>query len=267
MDTEALKKSLLKKFQEVTADRLQKIQLGVIDLEKPTAAQAAEDVARELHTMKGEARMLGLPAIGHLAHAAEDLLRSEREGKTATRLATDLLLRACDTLSDLIDDLAVAQTGGPDVDEMCRALSAASGHALPAGAPGTQRAPAPAVSPPPQAVSEAVRPGEHTLPPAAHFTPEPERAPAGNPACSPATCWWTARARACGPRSSTGCCSATPAWATASCASPSRSTRPASCARSSTASRAISTCCVTTRSASPAATAMAWRRCTATSRS
>jgi two-component system chemotaxis sensor kinase CheA len=129
MDTEALKKSLLKKFQEVTADRLQKIQLGVIDLEKPTAAQAAEDVARELHTMKGEARMLGLPAIGHLAHATEDLLRAEREGRAATRLAADLMLQACDTLSDLIDDLSLAQQGGPDVDAMLRALQEAAGQA------------------------------------------------------------------------------------------------------------------------------------------
>src|SRR5215217_2553891 len=91
MDTEALKKSLLKKFQEVTADRLQKIQLGVLDLEKETADQAADDVARELHTMKGEARMLGLAAIGQLAHAAEDVLRAEREGRTATEIATDVM--------------------------------------------------------------------------------------------------------------------------------------------------------------------------------
>ena len=175
MDTEALKKSLLKKFQEVTADRLQKIQLGVIDLEKPTAAQAAEDVARELHTMKGEARMLGLPAIGHLAHAAEDLLRSEREGKTATRLAADLLLRACDTLSDLIDDLAVAQTGGPDVDEMCRALSAASGHALPVGAPGSHAPAAPPPAPSGPAPAHGARPSQGERSPMPTLTPEPDR--------------------------------------------------------------------------------------------
>ena len=86
MDTESLKRSLLQKFQEVSADRLQKIQLGVLDLEKPTADQAADEVARELHTMKGEARMLGLAAIGQLAHAAEDVLRAEREGKAATEV-------------------------------------------------------------------------------------------------------------------------------------------------------------------------------------
>ncbi|MFP2912390.1 Hpt domain-containing protein, partial [Pyxidicoccus sp. 3LFB2] len=144
MDTEALKKSLLKKFQEVTADRLQKIQLGVLDLEKETADQAAEDVARELHTMKGEARMLGLPVIGQLAHAAEDVLRAEREGRTATEIATDVLLRACDVLSDLNEDLAGANTGTPASEDMVKALAEVSGQAPPSIGPK----PKPAAPPP-----------------------------------------------------------------------------------------------------------------------
>ncbi|WIG97648.1 response regulator [Myxococcus sp. SDU36] len=149
MDTEALKKSLLKKFQEVTADRLQKIQLGVLDLEKETADQAAEDVARELHTMKGEARMLGLAAIGQLAHAAEDVLRAEREGKTATEVATDVLLRACDVLSDLNEDLSGANTGNPASEEMVRMLAEVSGQTPPAIAGARPAAPPP--TPPPVA--------------------------------------------------------------------------------------------------------------------
>ncbi|WP_426746535.1 response regulator [Myxococcus faecalis] len=153
MDTEALKKSLLKKFQEVTADRLQKIQLGVLDLEKETADQAADDVARELHTMKGEARMLGLAAIGQLAHAAEDVLRAEREGRTATEIATDVMLRACDVLSDLIEDLSGANTGTPASEDMVRALAEVSGQAAPAipGAKPPPPAPAPVVAAPVQA--------------------------------------------------------------------------------------------------------------------
>ncbi len=148
MDTEALKKSLLKKFQEVTADRLQKIQLGVIDLEKPTAAAAADEVARELHTMKGEARMLGLAAIGQLAHAAEDVLKASREGKTPTSAATDLLLRACDAIADLLEDLPAAQGGTPASQEMAKALAEAAGtgahEAAPAAAPVAASRPAPA---------------------------------------------------------------------------------------------------------------------------
>ncbi|NRD53811.1 hybrid sensor histidine kinase/response regulator [Corallococcus exiguus] len=169
MDTEALKKSLLKKFQEVTADRLQKIQLGVIDLEKETAEQAAEDVARELHTMKGEARMLGLAAIGQLAHAAEDVLRAEREGKTATETATDVMLRACDVLSDLIEDLDAAHTGSSATEEMVKALSDVSGHPVPALGPVRK----PAAAPPKPAVQAPVAP-----PAAMVQAPVPAPAPA-----------------------------------------------------------------------------------------
>jgi len=187
MDTEALKKSLLKKFQEVTADRLQKIQLGVLDLEKDTAEQAAEDVARELHTMKGEARMLGLPIIGQLAHAAEDVLRAEREGRTATEIATDVLLRACDVLSDLNEDLAGANTGTPASEDMLRALAEVSGQAPPSLGPKPKPAippPAPAAKPLAAAPVQApvVAPAAAT-PPAAPAPRAPEAAP--TPAAAP----------------------------------------------------------------------------------
>jgi two-component system chemotaxis sensor kinase CheA len=131
LDLEALKNSFLKKFQEDTADRLQKIQLGVLDLEKPDSAQTAEAVARELHTMKGEARILGLAALGQLAHASEDLLKSAREGKIAVRIATDLLLRACDAVSDLLPDVDGSKNGTAASAEMCRRLAEASGHPVP----------------------------------------------------------------------------------------------------------------------------------------
>ncbi|AGC45118.1 gliding motility regulatory protein [Myxococcus stipitatus DSM 14675] len=179
MDTEALKKSLLKKFQEVTADRLQKIQLGVLDLEKETAEQAADDVARELHTMKGEARMLGLAAIGQLAHAAEDVLRAEREGRTATEIATDVMLRACDVLSDLIEDLSGANLGTSASEEMVRAMEGVSGQSAPP-LPGARPAPTPPplpVAAPPPVVAAPVAPVAHApapvaappvAPPAAH---------------------------------------------------------------------------------------------------
>jgi chemotaxis protein histidine kinase CheA len=131
MDTQAIKKSLLKKFQEVTADRLQKIQLAVIQLEKPDSDGAADSVARELHTMKGEARMLGLAAVGQLAHAAEDLLNAALDGRAPSRAAADLLLRVCDLLSDLLDDLEVAHAGNEATEVMCRTLAQASGHPVP----------------------------------------------------------------------------------------------------------------------------------------
>jgi two-component system, chemotaxis family, sensor kinase CheA len=178
MDTESLKRSLLSKFQEVSADRLQKIQLGILDLEKPTADQAADEVARELHTMKGEARMLGLAAIGQLAHAAEDVLRAERDGRAATEVATDLLLRACDTISDLLEDTEGAQSGTPASQEMVEALVAASGHtppAIPGARPSSQTAipVVPAVPVVEATYEESAAEPVYVPPPAAAVSPPP----------------------------------------------------------------------------------------------
>ncbi len=178
MDLEQLKKSFLKKFQEDTSDRLQKIQLGVLDLEKPDAEQAADAVARELHTMKGEARILGLGAIGQLAHAAEDLLKVAREGKVTSRIATDLLLRACDAVQDLIDDPDSAKTGTSAAEEMCRRLAEASGHDIPALKPGAPPIPAPKPASPAAALQAAAV----AHPPA----PAPTTAPAPAPMAVPA---------------------------------------------------------------------------------
>ncbi len=181
MDTEALKKSLLTKFVEVTQDRLQAIQLGVLDLEKAEAERAAEAVARELHTMKGEARMLGLAAIGQLAHCCEDLLRAEREKKVETRAATDLLLHACDAISDLLDDLEAAKEGNDESNEMAAKLAQVAGTPVPPLKPqraggAIKRAPAPAApapAPPPAASQPAPAPSAPAPAPSAPPAPRP----------------------------------------------------------------------------------------------
>ncbi len=171
MDTEALKKSLLTKFVEVTQDRLQAIQLGILELEKPESDRAAEAVARDLHTMKGEARMLGLAAIGQLAHCCEDLLKAEREKKVDTRSATDLLLHACDAISDLLDDLEAAKEGSDASNEMAAKLAATAGAPVPPLKPVSRGAKLP-------------RPTTPTLPPAA-AKPLPPVPPASTPTPAP----------------------------------------------------------------------------------
>jgi chemotaxis protein histidine kinase CheA len=168
LDTEALKKSLLSKFVEVTGDRLQTIQLGAIDLEKADAGQAAENVARELHTMKGEARMLGLAAVGQLAHACEDLLKANRDAKVDARTATDLLLRACDAISDLLEELETAKEGSAGSQAIAAKLAETSGVALPPLQPKRRATQA---EPPPV----AAKPGKPVPPP---LPPPPPSAPA-----------------------------------------------------------------------------------------
>ncbi len=166
MDTESLKKSLLSKFVEVTGDRLQTIQLGAIDLEKADAEAAAESVARELHTMKGEARMLGLAAVGQLAHACEDLLKANRDQKVDARTATDLLLRACDAISDLLEELDSAKAGSDNSNAIAAKLAEISGQALPPLVPVRRKPAGSSVPPPPpSAAIPGPRPTQPTGPP------------------------------------------------------------------------------------------------------
>ncbi len=170
MDTEALKKSLLTKFVEVTQDRLQAIQLGVLELEKPDGARAVENVARELHTMKGESRMLGLPAIGQVAHASEDLLKAWTEKKVDARTATDLLLHACDAISDLLDDNVGAKEGTPASTEIVQKLTTTAGTPVPPlkPPPSAPRQARPRASAPAAATAPVAQP-----PPSAPVAPPP----------------------------------------------------------------------------------------------
>lgn len=169
MDTEALKRSLLDKFVEVTQDRLQAIQLGVLEFEKPESARAAESVARELHTMKGEARMLGLLAVGQLAHACEDALKAWKDGRLAARATTDLLLHACDALADLLEDLEAAKEGTAESGEMASRLAEAAGAPVPPLKPSAARPPKASRPMPPPAPREPAP----SAPPAAPSAPRP----------------------------------------------------------------------------------------------
>lgn len=152
MDTEALRRSLLGKFVEGTHDRLQAIQLGALELEKGGGPAAGEAVARELHTMKGEARMMGLDAVAQLAHACEELLRALKEGKLEARAAVDTLLHGCDAIADLLEE---PQGGGREGTAasaaMVTRLAAVAGAPVPPLKPspaarGPGEVPAPLVS-------------------------------------------------------------------------------------------------------------------------
>ncbi len=170
---------------EVTSDRLQTIQLGVLELEKPSAEKAYDNVARELHTMKGEARMLGLGAFGQLAHACEDVLKSHREGKIAVKPAVEALLRACDTFQELLEDIEAAKNGSTASGEMAQSLSDLAGTPLPPMKPtapsgGGLKKSAPKAQPK-MPSSEASRP----TPPLPSSPPAPRPTPPSPPPSAP----------------------------------------------------------------------------------
>src|SRR5512133_1577863 len=100
--SEEIRQKLLPRFRETTADRVEKISSALLELERGTAAgDLLQELARELHTLKGEARMMGFVGISTVVHAAEDLLKALAQGSPGERLQA--LLEACDAIVPMLD--------------------------------------------------------------------------------------------------------------------------------------------------------------------
>jgi two-component system chemotaxis sensor kinase CheA/two-component system sensor histidine kinase and response regulator WspE len=96
MGAEEIRQKLLGKFREVTQDRVEKLSASLLALERGGGEEVKAEVARELHTLKGEARMMGFTGLSQVVHAAEDLLKVLPGQKPGDRL--DALLQACDAI-------------------------------------------------------------------------------------------------------------------------------------------------------------------------
>lgn len=75
------REALRSRFRARAADKVRAVSLGLIELEEGRGTPAmVQDLARELHTLKGDARMLGFARLSELAHAAEGVLAAARAG-------------------------------------------------------------------------------------------------------------------------------------------------------------------------------------------
>ena len=118
-------------FVEEARERLDRLSAAVGRLRRDPGA--AVEVRRELHTLKGSARMLGFGALSELCHAAEDALAAG----PAEELATPLT-RAVDELAAMVERIAEGEApqAAPAVtDELRRAAGAGT-----EGASGTETA-------------------------------------------------------------------------------------------------------------------------------
>lgn len=136
--SEEIRQKLLPRFRETTADRVERISASLLELERGGAsAEVKEELARELHTLKGEARMMGFVGISSVVHAAEDLLKVLAPSGPDGRL--DALLKACDSIVPMLDAPVDGGVPAKTIEDRLRALAAE-----PAPAPPPQAAAAPA---------------------------------------------------------------------------------------------------------------------------
>src|SRR5690554_3199700 len=75
--------------------------------EDPSDREVAAVLQREVHTLKGGARMAGVDAIGDLTHVLEDLVEKVAEGQLdASGEMTDLLFACHDRLAQMVEQVA-----------------------------------------------------------------------------------------------------------------------------------------------------------------
>jgi chemosensory pili system protein ChpA (sensor histidine kinase/response regulator) len=131
--TEQLDTELLEIFMEEAVDIL-----GTIDATltrwraNPGDRDAVHELKRELHTLKGGARMAGAMTMGTLAHNTESLLRQIEEGQLrAAGTVLDTLDEAHDALVSMLDSLraGVPVPGAQGLNARLTAL--ATGQPLP----------------------------------------------------------------------------------------------------------------------------------------
>lgn len=122
----------LEMFRTLAGERLTRLNLLWVQLEHGAADPAAiQELARELHTLKGEASLMGFPQVSSLVHGLEELIRPQIQGAAADTETGDLLLRGLDLIGAGIE-------GSGEVPESVALL-----HEIERVRPGTLLAAAP----------------------------------------------------------------------------------------------------------------------------
>ncbi|MEN9581385.1 MAG: hypothetical protein RJA70_4394, partial [Pseudomonadota bacterium] len=93
---------LIAKFRTITAERLTTLIEGFERLEsRPHETETCDLVKRELHTIKGEAKMLRFESAGRVAHCIEELLIEALEHKRFPAVR-EFLTEGLDLIGELV---------------------------------------------------------------------------------------------------------------------------------------------------------------------
>ncbi len=127
-------RDLIPLFVDEARDRIER--LATLAPRLPEDPESRAEVKRELHTIKGAARMLQIGQIAELCHASEELVEAAPEEVSA------ILTRVVDRLSAMIDTVAGGQRPEPDAELLALLASARESGDPPAAAAPSEAAPA-----------------------------------------------------------------------------------------------------------------------------
>ncbi|MDY6937598.1 MAG: hybrid sensor histidine kinase/response regulator [Cyanobacteriota bacterium] len=107
-------------FKIACEEHLQKLEHGVLHLEaQPDDREKMEELLREIHSIKGDAGMLGVHDIVPLAHAWEQQLIPVREGKRPlTEELSDLLYQGLDAIGKLTREAVTGEASGVNISQV-----------------------------------------------------------------------------------------------------------------------------------------------------
>jgi two-component system chemotaxis sensor kinase CheA len=133
---------LLQEFLAETAESLAVLDVELVRFERETSdVTILSNIFRLMHTIKGTCGFLGLPRLGAVAHAGENILGKFRDGELdVTPRAVTLILKAIDRIRTLLAEMEStgSEPAGSDA-ELIDEINAAAGGAESAA---TEAAPA-----------------------------------------------------------------------------------------------------------------------------
>ncbi|HEY9119897.1 MAG TPA: Hpt domain-containing protein, partial [Marinobacter sp.] len=104
--------------------------------EDPSNREVAAELQRDVHTLKGGARMAGVDAIGDLTHVLEDLFEKVAEGQlSASDDMNDLLFACHDRLAQMVEQVATQKPCPPATELVAQVQAILSGKPMPAAEP------------------------------------------------------------------------------------------------------------------------------------
>lgn len=177
------REKLLAQFRELVTERLARVSKSLMALEAGADVEAGKAALRELHGLKGEARMMGFAEVNALVHEMEELVRATQGvGYALSGGSVDALLVVADSVAVL-----AGSTPGepPDVPKLLEWLKAATAAEKQRTGESSSQAPLP----PPSAAAPVPSPAPTAPPPPASSpsgaapqaqapAPAPERADA-----------------------------------------------------------------------------------------
>ena len=119
-------KDLMAIFKAETEDHLTKLDNGLVELEKqPDNVELVSDLNREVHTLKGSARVFGFCEIEDIAHRIEDIFE-EVAGKRAvfSSFIAERIFKGLDAIRTILEEIVQEKEIDVDASDICRELEA-----------------------------------------------------------------------------------------------------------------------------------------------